>query len=156
MEIVLLEKIKNVGELGDVVTVKNGYARNFLIPQKKAVLATEDAKTKVEEKRRKLAEEEGQRLEGAKARAELASKAITLSRLCAAEGQLYGSVTPADIATALSTAEMTFDKSEIVQPDGLIKQIGEHEAEVVLHPDVRFTVKIIVNEDSGDDTAPTD
>ena len=94
MEVILLEKIQNLGDLGELVNVKNGYARNYLIPQKKAVRATDDAKALVEERRRALAEEESKRLEAAKARAELAIKAISLVRLCSEEGRLYGSVTP--------------------------------------------------------------
>ena len=81
MEVILLEKIQNLGDLGELVNVKNGDARNYLIPQKKAVRATEDAKSLVEERRRALAEEEGKRLESAMARAELAVKEIALVRL---------------------------------------------------------------------------
>ena len=106
MEIILLEKIQNVGDLGELVKVKNGYARNYLIPQKKAVRATEDAKALVEERRRQLAEEESKRVEAAKARAELAVKQISVSRLCSEEGKLYGSVTPADIAETMSEADL--------------------------------------------------
>jgi large subunit ribosomal protein L9 len=144
MEIILLEKIQNVGEIGDLVNVKNGYARNYLIPQQKAMLATADSKAKVEERRRQLAEEEGKRLDGAKARAELSIKEITLTRLCGEEGQLYGSVSPVDIAEAMSESDISIEKSEITQPDGPIKHVGDFEADVILHPEVRFTVKIKV------------
>ncbi|MEM7195987.1 MAG: 50S ribosomal protein L9 [Pseudomonadota bacterium] len=150
MEIILLEKIQNLGDLGEVVNVKNGYARNYLIPQKKAVLATEDAKAKVEERRRQLAEEEGKRLEGAKARAELAVKEISLTRLCSEEGKLYGSVSPADIAEAMTEAGTNIEKSEVFLPEGPIKQTGEFSADVILHPEVRFAVTVSVAGEEGE------
>ena len=152
MEIILLEKIQNVGDIGDLVQVKNGYARNFLIPQKKAMLATAEAKAEVEEKRRQLAEGESKRLEQAQSRAQQAVKKITLTRLCGAEGQLYGSVSPIDIAEAMTEAGVTIEKSEITQPDGPIKHIGEFEADVILHPEVRFTVNITVEGDHTEDS----
>ena len=145
MEIILLEKIRNLGDLGETVKVANGYARNYLLPRKKAMRATEEAKAEVEERRRQLAQEESKRLEVAQARADLAVRQISVTRLAAGEsGTLYGSVSPADIAEALNEAGTQVEKSEIVQPDGPIKQLGEFEAEVILHPEVRFTLKITV------------
>ncbi|MBX2867149.1 MAG: 50S ribosomal protein L9 [Acidiferrobacterales bacterium] len=144
MEIILLEKIQNVGDLGELVNVKNGYARNYLIPQKKAVRATEDAKSLVEEKRRQLAEEESKRVEAAKARAELAVKEISVSRLCSEEGKLYGSVTPADIAETMTEAGTRIEKSEVFLPEGPLKHTGDFEADVILHPEVRFSIKVNV------------
>ena len=151
MEIILLEKIQNVGDIGDLVSVKNGYARNFLIPQKKAMLATAEAKLKVEEKRKQLAEEESGRLEEATARAANAIREVSLSRLCGEEGQLYGSVSPTDIAEAMTEAGTMIEKSEVTQPDGPIKHVGEFEADVILHPEVRFTVKINVQGEQSED-----
>ncbi len=156
MEIILLERVQNVGEIGDVAHVKNGYARNYLIPQKKALPATADAMVKVEQRRRQLAGEEGKRLDGAKARAEFAVKDITLTRLCGEEGQLYGSVSPLDIAEALTEAGTPIEKSEINQPDGPIKHVGQFEAEIILHPEVRFTVKITVTGEHADKRPVTD
>ena len=144
MELILLEKIQNLGDLGEIVRVKNGYARNFLIPQKKAVRASAEAKTKVEERRRQLAKEESKRQEVAQARADLAIRQISISRLAGEEGQLYGSVSPADISDALTAAGSSIEKAEIFQPDGPIKHIGDFEAEVILHPEVRFNVTITV------------
>jgi len=144
MEVILLERIEGVGNLGDIVSVKNGYARNFLIPYKKAVLATEDAKSKIEEKRNQLMKEEGQRLENAKARAEIAIKEISLTRLCGEKGQLYGSVSSIDIAKALTKVGTTIEKSEVFLPNGTIKHVGEFKADVILHPEVRFTVTVII------------
>ena len=150
MEIILLEKIQNLGDLGELVNVKNGYARNYLIPQKKAVRATEDAKALVKERRRQLAKEESKRVEAAKARAELAVKEISLDRLCSEEGKLYGSVTPADIAEAITEAGTRIERSEVFLPDGPLKQTGSYSAEVILHPEVRFQVTVnVIGEESG-------
>lgn len=152
MEIILLEKVQNLGDLGETVKVANGYARNYLIPRRKAVRATEEAKAEVEERRRQLALEESERLEVAQARADLAVREITVTRLARETGDLYGSVSPADIAEALVAAGTRVEKSEILQPDGPIKSTGQFEAEVILHPEVRFTVQIHVLE--GESNAP--
>ncbi|MEA3291156.1 MAG: 50S ribosomal protein L9 [Pseudomonadota bacterium] len=144
MEIILLERIQNLGDLGELVNVKPGYARNFLLPQKKAMRATEDAKEEVEKRRRELAEHEAKRLDGARARADLAITAISVTRLAGEEGHLFGSVTQADIAEAMTEAGTEIAKSEVHLPEGPIKEVGESEAEVILHPEVRFTVKVVV------------
>lgn len=144
MEVILLEKIPNAGDIGDLVNVRNGYARNFLIPQKKAMRATPEAKALAEEKRLKIAADQASRLQKAQTRAEQAVREISLSRLCGEEGQLYGSVSPVDIAQEMNEAGSDIDKSEIHQPDGPIKHIGDFEADVILHPEVRFTVSIHV------------
>ncbi len=144
MEVILLEKIPNTGDVGDLVNVRNGHARNFLIPQKKAMRATPEAKALAEEKRLQIAADQASRLQKAQMRAEQAVREILLSRLCGEEGQLYGSVSPADIAEEMNRVGTDIDKSEIHQPDGPIKQIGEFEAEVVLHPEVRFAVRVHV------------
>ena len=153
MEIILLEKIRNLGDLGETVTVANGYARNFLIPQKKAMRATDEAKAEVEERRRQLAVEESKRQEVAQARADLAVREITITRLAGEAGKLYGSVSPSDIAEALTAAGSPIEKAEIVQPGGPIKQTGKFEVEVILHPEVRFEVKITVLEESNEPSA---
>ncbi len=150
MEVILLEKIQNLGDLGELVKVKNGYARNFLIPQKKAVRATEDAKALVEDRRRQLAEEESKRLEAAQARAELAVKEVSVTRLCSEEGKLYGSVSPADIAETLTEAGTRIEKSEVFLPEGPIKQTGAFEADIILHPEVRFQVVVNVVGEHGE------
>jgi len=152
-EIILLEKVRGLGDLGETVRVANGYARNFLIPRKKAVIATPEAKSQVEERRRQLAQQESKRVEVAQARADLAAREITLTRLARDTGDLYGSVSPADIAEALEAAGARIEKSEILQPDGPIKRTGQFEAEVILHPEVRFTVQIHVQ--GGGSNAPT-
>ncbi len=144
MEVILLEKIPNTGDIGDLVNVRNGHARNFLIPRKKAMRATPEAKALAEEKRLRVAADQASRLQKAQIRAEQAIREISLSRLCGEEGQLYGSVSPVDIAQEMNEAGSDIDKSEIHQPDGPIKQIGDFEADVILHPEVRFTVSIHV------------
>ena len=154
MEIILLEKIQNLGDLGDTVKVANGYARNFLIPQKKAMLATDEAKARVEDRRRQLAGEESKRVEVAKARADLGLREITVTRLAGEAGKLYGSVSPVDIAEALNEAGSRIEKSEVFQPDGPIKQTGEFTAVVILHPEVRFEVKVTVVGEGQDENPP--
>ena len=144
MEIILLEKIPNTGDIGDLVNVRNGYARNFLIPQKKAMRATPESKALAEEKRLQIAADQASRLQKAQTRAEQVVREISLSRLCGDEGQLYGSVSPADIAEEMSKGETVIEKSEIHQPDGPIKHIGEFEADVILHPEVHLTVTVHV------------
>ncbi len=144
MEVILLEKIPNTGDIGDLVNVRNGHARNFLIPQKKAMRATPEARALAEKKRLEIAADQASRLQNAQIRAEQAVREISLSRLCGEEGQLYGSVSPADIAQEMSQAGSDVDKTEIHQPDGPIKQIGEFEVEVILHPEVHFTVRVHV------------
>ena len=152
MEVILLEKIPNTGDIGDLVNVRNGHARNFLIPQKKAMRATPEAKALAEEKCLKIAADQASRLQKAQIRAEQAVREILLSRLCGEEGQLYGSVSPADIAEEMSNAGSDIDKSEIHQPDGPIKHIGEFEIDVILHPDVQFIVRVHVEAgESGHD-----
>lgn len=144
MEIILLEKVQNLGDLGEIVRVRNGYARNFLIPQKKAMRATDEAKAEVEERRMQLAQEETTRQDVAQARADLTVREITVSRLASESGQLYGSVSPIDIVEALVAAGSNIEKSEVFQSDGPIKQVGEFTAEVILHAEVRFEIKITV------------
>lgn len=143
MQIILLEKIANLGQLGDVVKVKHGYARNFLIPQGKAKRATET----------NLAEFEARRIELEKAQAELmvlAEKratalegfAFTIAQKAGVDGRLFGSVTNNDIATALTAAGHSITKAEVRLPEGPFKAIGEYEVEIALHHDVLATVKL--------------
>ena len=149
MEVILLENIRNLGELGELVSVKPGFGRNYLIPQGKAVFASEDAKEKVDAARRELAQQEAKRLEVAKARAELAAREVTIKRLANAEGHLFGSVANVDIAEALSNDEVTIEKSEVYLVDGAFKEVGQYNAEVILHTDVRFDVTVdVVGEES--------
>ncbi len=150
MEVILLERIQNLGDLGELVNVKPGYARNFLVPQQKAVFASEDAKEKVEAARRRLAEEESKRLEVAQAKADLAVREVTISRLANAEGHLFGSVANTDIAEAMTEAGQLIEKSEVYLVDGPYKEVGEFSTEIILHPEVRFDVVITVEGEEGE------
>lgn len=144
MELILLETVRNLGEIGDLVEVRNGYARNYLIPQKKAIRATQEAKAKAEEMRIQHAKERTRILEDSKARAGKAAKEVTIRRLSTETGHLYGSVTPADIAEAMSAIGTEIDKSEVEQSIGHIKELGDYEVEITLHPEVVFPVKVVV------------
>lgn len=149
MDVILLENIRNLGELGELVSVKPGYGRNYLIPQKKAVFASEDAKEKVESARRELAKQEAERLDVARARAELAPRSVSIKRLANAEGHLFGSVANVDIAEAMSGDDVTIEKSEVYLVDGAFKEVGQFAAEIILHTDVRFDVTVdVVGEES--------
>lgn len=153
MQIILLEKVHNLGNLGEVVQVANGYARNFLLPQKKAMRVTAAAKAEVDERRQQLAQQESNRQQAAQARADLCVREISVTRLAGEGGKLYGSVSPGDIAETMRAADCNIEKSEIFLPSGPIKQLGEFSADIILHAEVRFAVKIKVLEQPGDDSA---
>lgn len=146
MEIILLEKIRNLGELGDQVVVKAGYARNYLIPQHKAVRATDDAKAKIAERRKELLKLASERLDVAKARASVAEGiTLQLSRKVGEEGKLFGSVTAADITEALNeNTDAEFNRSEVNLPEGPIKSVGDFEVAVIVHPEVHFKITVSV------------
>ncbi|MBR9908502.1 MAG: 50S ribosomal protein L9 [Gammaproteobacteria bacterium] len=146
MEIILLDKIANLGSLGDQVSVKSGYARNFLFPQGKAVPATE-ANIKVFEERRaeleaKLAEE----LAAAQARAEKinALDPVVIGSKAGDEGKLFGSIGTRDIADAITAAGVEVVKAEVLLPNGTLREVGEYDIELHLHSDVFATVKLQV------------
>lgn len=151
MEVILLEKIRKLGELGDQVRVKPGYGRNFLIPQGKAVPATDDNVAKFEARRTELEQAQADALGAARARAEkIQDLAVKLIRKAGAEGKLYGSVGTADIADALTEAggvEVT--RKEVLLPEGPLRVTGEYEIEVHLHADVDATVKVEVVAEEG-------
>ena len=144
MDVILLEKISNLGELGDLVSVKPGYARNFLVPQSKAVWATAGAKTRVDERRRELAQLDAERLEVAQAKSDLLPAELTLQRKAGEEGRLFGSVAALDVVDSLAEMGITVQRSEVSMPNGPIKEIGEHTIEVILHSEVRKTLDIKV------------
>ena len=148
MEVILLEKIQNLGSLGDHVNVKPGYARNFLIPYGKAVWATEEARSKVEERRIELAKLEEERLDVARAKAELLPEQIVVARKASEEGKLYGSVSASDIAELLADKGINIGRSEVSLPSGPIKEIGETNLDILLHPEIRATILVKVVEDS--------
>lgn len=143
MQIILLERIGGLGNLGDVVTVKNGYARNFLIPSGKAKRATEANMKEFEARRAELEAKQAETLANAQARQEkLNGQTITVAQKAGVDGRLFGSVTNADIAHAIQETGIEAAKSNIRLPDGPLKAVGEYEVEVALHTDA--IAKIIV------------
>ncbi|GHU44958.1 50S ribosomal protein L9 [Betaproteobacteria bacterium] len=145
MQIILLEKVVNLGNLGDVVKVKDGYARNFLVPQKKARRATPAALAEFETRRAELEKIQAEKLSAAQAVAEkLEGAVITITRKSAMDGRLFGSVTNHDIAEALQAAGFTVDKGHVRMPAGPLKTTGEFPLEVALHSDVLATVNVTV------------
>lgn len=148
MQVILLETIANLGELGEEVKVKGGYARNFLVPHGKAVFATDDAKEKVDAARRELAAKEAERIDGARMRMEAATKTVQIGRLVVDEtGKLFGSVTNGDIAEEMRTESVEIARSEVAMPEGALKQTGAYKIEVILHPEVRFDVDVTIFEE---------
>jgi len=150
MEVILLEKIRKLGALGDQVRVRPGYGRNYLIPQGKAVPATKDNIEKFEARRSELEQAQADVLASATARAEkLDGLSVTLTRKAAAEGKLYGSVGPADIAEAVTAAGVELSKREVTLPEGPLRVTGEYELGVHLHADVDATVKVQIVAEEG-------
>ena len=146
MQIILLEKIGGLGNLGDVVTVKNGYARNFLIPQGKAKRATEAALADFEARRAELEARQAEILADAQARqAKLEGQTITIAQKAGVDGRLFGSVTNADIAAAVVASGIEAVKANVRLPNGPLKAVGEYELEVVLHTDAvaKITVAVV-------------
>ena len=145
MELILLQKVKNLGNLGDKVKVKPGYGRNFLIPHGKGVAATETNLADFEKRRADYEVKANQQLTGAEARqAQLENASVTLKANASPEGKLFGSVGPRDIAEAFTAAGTTIEKSEVVMAEGPIRHIGEFEVQIHLHADVHTTVKVTV------------
>jgi len=145
MQIILLEKIGGLGNLGDIVTVKNGYARNFLIPQGKAKRATEANKAEFEARRAELEARQAEILADALARKEkLDGQVITVAQKAGVDGRLFGSVTNADIASAIVATGIKAEKANVRLPEGPFKAIGEYEVEIALHSDAVAKVTIAV------------
>jgi large subunit ribosomal protein L9 len=145
MEVILLEKVQNLGNLGDLVRVKPGYARNYLVPKGIATPATEANKAAFEERRKELEKAANEKLQEAQARADkMAGASVEISRKASEEGKLFGSVSTTDIADAMNEAGHELAKSEIHLSEGPLKIVGEHEVAVSLHPEVHFTVVVNV------------
>lgn len=145
MEIILLEKIRNLGALGEVVNVKAGFARNYLLPQGKAVSATADNKARFEAERAELEKRQQGQLVAAQARAEkLAGMTVQIARKIGDEGKLFGSVTLKDVVDAMKASGVELSKSEVHLPEGPLKEIGDHKIQVTLHPEVNLTVTVSV------------
>jgi large subunit ribosomal protein L9 len=145
MQIILLEKVVNLGNLGDVVKVKDGYGRNFLIPQGKAKRATEANKAEFAARRVELEKHQATLLAAAQARAEkLAGFMLQISQMAGVDGRLFGSVTNSDIAEALTAQGFEVVKSEIRMPDGPLKTVGDHTVSIALHHDVVVDITVSV------------
>lgn len=145
MQIILLERIAALGNLGDVVTVKNGYARNFLIPQGKAKRATEANLQEFQTRRAEWEAKQAAVLADAKARQEkLNGQVITVAQKAGVDGRLFGSVTNADIASAIVAAGVEVVKANVRLPEGPFKAIGEYEVEVALHADAIAVITVAV------------
>ncbi|HRP75165.1 MAG TPA: 50S ribosomal protein L9 [Rhodocyclaceae bacterium] len=145
MQIILLEKVTNLGTLGDIVKVKDGYARNFLIPQGKAKRATEANKAEFEARRVELERMQGDKLAAAQALgAKLEGLMVQITRKAGMDGRLFGSVTNADVAEALATQGFEIERSAIRMPEGPIKQVGDVQLDVALHSDVVTSITVSV------------
>jgi large subunit ribosomal protein L9 len=145
MDIILLQKVANLGNIGDRVKVKPGYGRNFLLPQGKATLATADNVAKFEARRAELEKAAGDELSKAQARAtKLQSLKLSISAKAGGEGKLFGSVGNSDIAEAATKAGFPMERSELRLPNGPIRQAGEHIVQVHLHTDVTVDLPVTI------------
>lgn len=145
MQIILLEKIANVGSLGDVVKVRDGYARNFLIPHGKAKRATPANLQAIEARRAELEQVAGEKLATAQAQAEkLEGSTLRITQKAGVDGRLFGSVTNADVVEVLKKQGVEIEKSMVRMPSGPLKQVGEHPVSIALHTDVTAHVTINV------------
>lgn len=145
MEVILLEKVQNLGDLGDRVNVKPGFGRNYLLPQGKAVPATEANVAEFEARRAELEKVAAEKTAAAQARADkLEGFSLTLVRKAGDEGKLYGSVSNIDIAEAAVDAGVEIERNEVRMPAGPIRQAGEYDIAVHLHTDIDVTIKVLV------------
>lgn len=145
MQVILLDKVVNLGNLGDVVRVKDGYARNFLIPQRMARRATTAAVAEFEAKRAELEKAASAKLAAAQAQGEkLSGLTVQITQKSGVDGRLFGSVTNADIAEALTKQGFAVEKAQVRLPQGPLKIAGEHSVSVALHTDVVVDVNVAV------------
>ena len=145
MEVILMEKVANLGELGDVVKVKDGFARNFLIPHGKAKRATDANRKEFESKRAELEKAQAEQLTKAKSRGEkLDGLTVQITQKAGPDGRLFGSVTNYDIVEALQKQGHEVERSNIRMPQGALKQVGDFPIQVALHTDVTVTITVSV------------
>ncbi|MGB3288813.1 MAG: 50S ribosomal protein L9 [Burkholderiaceae bacterium] len=146
MQVILLEKVVNLGNLGEVVRVRDGYARNYLIPQKIARRATETALKEFEARRAELEKVQAEKLAVAQAAGEkLAGQTVTILQKAGVDGRLFGSVTTMDIADAVAKAGYSpIQKAQVRLPDGALKAVGEYPVQVALHADVVVDITVVV------------
>ena len=146
MQVILLEKVGRLGDIGDQVDVKAGYGRNYLVPNGKAIPATADNVAKFEERRAELEAAAADKLTAAQGRAKLieAVGLVTITANASDEGKLFGSVGTREIAEALTTAGQEVNKSEVLLPEGTIREIGEFDIDLQLHAEVTQTIKLAI------------
>lgn len=145
MQVILLEKVANLGNVGDMVNVKPGFGRNFLVPYGKAVYATAANVADFESRRAELEKAAADRLVDAQKRAEDIQKLnVVLSAKASDEGKLFGSIANRDIAQAITAAGIAVNKSEVNLPNGPIRMAGEHQVQLILHTDVQFDFNVNV------------
>ncbi len=145
MQVILLEKLANLGDLGDVVKVKDGFARNFLIPKRRARRATDTAIKEFEVKRAELEKAAADKLAAAQSTGEkLAGKTVQISQKAGVDGRLFGSVTNADIAEGLKKLGFEIAKAQVRMPNGPLKTTGEHGVSVAPHSDVVVDITVVV------------
>lgn len=145
MQVILLEKVANLGNLGDVVKVRDGYARNFLIPTRAARRATESAIKEFETRRTDLEKAAAEKLSAAQALGEkMNGRTVHITQKAGVDGRLFGSVTNADVADALTRIDFKVVKSQVRMPNGPLKTVGEHTVTVTPHTDVVAEVKVVV------------
>ncbi|MGK7295136.1 MAG: 50S ribosomal protein L9 [Candidatus Wenzhouxiangella sp. M2_3B_020] len=147
MELILLEKVHNLGDLGDTVNVKPGYGRNFLLPRGKAVPATKENKKKFEAEREELQRQADEKLSAAEARREAIDSldSVSFHVNVSPEGKLYGSISAREIADKLTEMGYPVEKAEVDQPEGPIREAGEYTVGLILHADVQTEVRIEVH-----------
>lgn len=145
MEVILLDKVGKLGAIGDKVTVKSGYGRNYLLPQGKAVAATAKNVAEFEARRAELEAAAATKIAGAQARAaKLAELTVTIAANAGDEGRLFGSVGTRDIAEAVSAAGVEITKAEVRLPQGALREVGQYEIDIQLHAEVIQAVKLVV------------
>jgi large subunit ribosomal protein L9 len=145
MQVILMEKVVNLGNLGDVVKVRDGYARNFLIPQGKAKRVTPENLAEFEKRRAELERQQAEKLAGAQEKAaKLEGLMVQITRKAGVDGRLFGSVTNFDIAEALKVQGFEVEKADIRMPQGPLKMIGDAHVQIVLHSDVVVNITVSV------------
>ena len=151
MEVILLEKVAQLGDPGDLVNVKAGYGRNFLIPTGKAVRADDENKAEYEKRKEALLSAEADRKDAALQQAEkMQSLSLTISAQVSEEGTLYGSIGTREIADSLSEQSYEIEKSSVRLPEGVLKEVGEYSVDIELHPEVivPITLQIVASEET--------
>lgn len=147
MQVILLEKIHKLGDLGDTVTVRGGYGRNFLMPQGKALPANEANRAVFESRKAELMQRAQESLGAAQQRAKsLEGASVTIEARAADQGKLYGSVAPADIVEAAAAQGLEIEKSEVDMPDGPIRVVGDYQIRVLLHSEIECEIAVHVVE----------